>query len=273
LVVVGIIAILIGLLLPAVQKAREAAGRVRCANHLKQMALAVHHYHDAKGYLPTGGTDWFDLPTRDATGALVDPPKQNAGWMVQILPFIEQDNLYRLADNAAFMATPVETYFCPSRRPPTVKTAIHGLRAMNDYCSVSGPGGESPNFGPYYGMIVRNSAGTIRLSSVTDGTSNTMMLAEKRMDPAYYAREVWCMYDDEGFTDGWDCDIVRLTNYPLGRDSVGVIGYELGSAHPTHMNAAFGDGSVHAIPYTIDPTLLSHLGDRRDGAVIDWGGL
>src|SRR5262245_31217480 len=118
LVVIAIIGILIGLLLPAVQKVREAASRMQCANNLKQIVLACHNYHDTYGDLP---------PSRlDHRGGLT--------WAVQLLPYLEQGNFFRqwditrlyydqgptVAAGDAIRATPVPTYFCPSRRSPGV---------------------------------------------------------------------------------------------------------------------------------------------------------
>jgi prepilin-type N-terminal cleavage/methylation domain-containing protein len=117
LVVIAIIAVLIGLLLPAIQMVRESANRVSCANNLKQLGLAMHAYHDANDRLP---------PSRLDVG--------KATWAVLILPYIEQDNLYRQWDlsksyydqNAVARQSPVKTYFCPSRRTagtsPTTST-------------------------------------------------------------------------------------------------------------------------------------------------------
>jgi len=278
LVVIAIIAILIGLLLPAVQKVREAAARMKCANHLKQIGLATHNYHDAKGFFPTGGQHWSDSAVMNG-GTLADPPQQGLGWAAQILPFIEQENVARLADWTQLRATVIPIYFCPSRRSAVAVNAGHGIRAMIDYASVTGAGGEWNGSGPYFGIIVRNFAvnsttpvpansprvGFVTMTGVTDGLSNTMMIAEKRLNKARYQLGDW--HDDQGYTAGWDPDTVRNTTYSWGPDPIsGVNGNEFGGAHIAGMNAAMGDGSVRTIRYGASTTLLTQFGDRRDGS-------
>ncbi len=120
LVVVAIIGILIALLLPAVQAAREAARRTQCSNQLKQIALACHNHVDVWKMFPSGGdTPW--PPLIQINGIPVGPEKQGVGWAYQILPFVEQTNLHRMSpviDNIGHQ--PVALYFCPSRRVPTM---------------------------------------------------------------------------------------------------------------------------------------------------------
>ena len=113
LVVIAIIAILIGLLLPAVQKVREAAARAKCQNNMKQIGLALHNHHDARGALPPGGT-YF--------GGCCSPPTYT-NWAIEILPYMEQDNLFKTYNqtvrntdtlNATFVQQRVSSYECPS---------------------------------------------------------------------------------------------------------------------------------------------------------------
>jgi prepilin-type N-terminal cleavage/methylation domain-containing protein/prepilin-type processing-associated H-X9-DG protein len=104
LVVIAIIGVLISLLLPAVQKVREAANRISCANNCKQMGLAVHNFHDTYGRFPTSGSEWDLTVSYDASGTALGPALQSSSWAYQILAFMEQDNLYKLQDRPCLTA-------------------------------------------------------------------------------------------------------------------------------------------------------------------------
>jgi prepilin-type N-terminal cleavage/methylation domain-containing protein/prepilin-type processing-associated H-X9-DG protein len=148
LVVIAIIALLMALLLPAVQKVREAANKMKCANNLKQIGIGIHHFHTDRNQFPNGGEHWW-MGVLYGSGAPMDVPKQSAGWMYQILPYIEEDKTYRIVsyddwNNPGPMSrTPIAIYFCPSRRPPQRSP---DQRCMNDYAGAI-PGWVSPRQG------------------------------------------------------------------------------------------------------------------------------
>jgi prepilin-type N-terminal cleavage/methylation domain-containing protein len=141
LVVIAIIAVLVGLLLPAVQRVREAANRAKCQNHLKQIGLAFHNHHDSLGYFPDGGEHWDPsaYPRSMAGGAPRTAPNQNWGWGYQLLPYIEQANVWSLADDKAVRSSLIPIYFCPTRRPPMTILYSDGVHcAMLDYVGNAG---------------------------------------------------------------------------------------------------------------------------------------
>ena len=233
LVVIAIIGVLIALLLPAVQSAREAGRRTQCKNNLKQMALGVQLFHDAHNTLPTGGRRPWSWTPWDS-GQVGAPGNFGPGWPVQILPFIEQRQLFTQPWNV-IEQVPVPIWFCTSRRFPQ-QCAAQGNRALMDYASAT-PGDSpwDPNqywYGniwsdngaadcsppnAYKGIIVRYPM-SIGFAQVTDGLSQTLMLGEKWLNPRNYGSGDW--HDDRGWTDGWDPDIVRSTAAPPVRDNI-----------------------------------------------------
>lgn len=279
LVVIAIIGILVALLLPAVQAAREAARRMQCSNNLKQIGLAIHMHHDAKKRFPTGGTVPWDWNNRNAE------TNQGPGWAYQILPFIEQINVHNLSSTTAVESTALNFYFCPSRRRET----FQANRALMDYASAT-PGnsvgswdqfwyGQTwsvPTNVSYRGVIVRSGDNRrSNFASVVDGTSNALMVAEKFLRPLNYATGDW--HDDRGWTDGWDPDIVRYTAFPPMKDTnppfpPGKVtvneGYHFGSAHTGGVLSVFADGSVHNISYQVTTQIFNQLGDTRDGTPV-----
>jgi prepilin-type N-terminal cleavage/methylation domain-containing protein/prepilin-type processing-associated H-X9-DG protein len=302
LVVIAIIGVLIALLLPAVQAAREAARRSQCQNHLKQMGLAVQNYNSARGEYPTGGTEpWHDQGGTDSRFS------KGYGWMVQILSYVENENLrniskgYGLGDRQRDLdvrKTPVPMYFCPSRRSAIVRIAPLSAEncsqgcALNDYASAT-PANDMADTNPdkwywqgvghgtikkgkeYFGVITRTIASDpCKDKDITDGLSNTMLIGEKRVYIDRYEIGDW--HDDIGWTDGWDPDIVRYTAYLPGPDVVdgpgapdpNTYGYHFGSAHIGSFMAVFADGHVTPISYDIDQPTFNSLGDRQDGLTV-----
>ncbi len=266
LVTLAIIAILIGLLLPAVQKVREGAARTQCRNNLKQIGIAFHCFYDVNGCFPTGGAYPWANPITNAS-----PQFQPAGWAYQIRPWIEQANTPT--------TIPLPIFACPSRRAATLLTPAN--RGSMDYAGAV-PGdlwGGSIHTAPYrsifFGVISRSQTigWKVTDSMVTDGLSNTFVVGEKRLDPRYYGGGTWD--DDAGWGDGWDGDTMRST---LGQFQPDVRrpdgdpftdGNAFGGVHPSGMLAFFADGSVRQIRYGIDAGLLTSLGHRSDGGVVE----
>jgi prepilin-type N-terminal cleavage/methylation domain-containing protein/prepilin-type processing-associated H-X9-DG protein len=303
LVVIAIIAMLVTLLLPAVQAAREAARRTQCVNNLRQIGLGVLNYESANAEFPTGGTEpWHDQ------GDELSLYSKGYGWMVQILPFIEDAALQNISRgygegdkqrDLQVRKTPVPIYFCPSRRDNVVRVVPTSAEdcgqgcALNDYASAT-PANElnpqnlnhdpwfwqgvthgtvRPGSSKYMGVITRTVASDpCTAGKIEDGTSKTMVAGEKRVYSNRYLIGDW--HDDIGWTDGWDPDIIRYTGYRPGRDIVqggsgdpgGVIGYYFGAAHTNGLNAVFADGHVEQIAYDIDIVSFNAMGHRADGA-------
>ena len=263
LVVIAIIAILIGLLLPAVQKVREAANRTQCANNLKQIALAFHSHHYVHGYFPSGGWGWPYPPTyvngQPAVGA-----RQQAGWGFQVLPYVEAENVWK-AGAVVAVGTPNKVFFCPSRRGPqtvTYSSPEFGDIVTHALCDYAGSNWEGT------GAVRRYEP--LRIVEIADGTSNTLLVSEKRLN----LRELGQPQpdDNEGYTDGWDEDTIRSTAQPPARDFFGDSwdkARRFGSSHPAGVNAVLCDGSVHTISYAVDRAVFDSVGNRSDGRVID----
>lgn len=279
LVVIAIIAILIGLLLPAVQKVREAANRISCSNQLKQMGVAVHNHHDSIGTLPHGGEGWWIAPGYAAAGTPFTGTQQGAGWGFQLLPFMEQENVYNgggrttIADcQSLARGTPIKTYFCPARGRPRVFTnpawydPYNGVSQQFAQCDYAGSEGTGNNGAIVYNP--RNSGNPITFAGIADGTANTILIGEKLMDLAGLGG--FQGDDNEGYTSGWDHDVIRLTSLNPRRDARTGAGWgeqRFGSSHTSGFNAVMGDGSVRNIRYSINLTVFAAMGTRSGGEV------
>jgi len=277
LVVIAIIGILIALLLPAVQAAREAARRSRCVNHLKQFGLAFQNHHDVYQCFPSGGSGWTYPPDYTSSGTPEVAPRQRAGWGFQILPFMEQKQVWDGGGGATnddrqknAMGAIISNFFCPSRRAPMAISAaswygpagtyVHG---MTDYAA-SNQENNGVVIWTNNTQVWDTAQGPITTASILDGTSNTMIAGDKRMDSLHLGSMQ--SDDNEGYSCGWDHDTVRSTTLDPRPDNEGLGWGEnrFGSAHPGGFNAGFADGAVRFLSYTIDLTVFSRIGQRND---------
>ena len=271
LVVIAIIAVLIGLLLPAVQKVREAAARTQCQNNLKQIGLAFQEHHNAYGFFPGGGQDW-STPPNYVNGQPAIGPQQQAGWGFQILPFVEGENAWKAGAIAA-IATTNKVFFCPARRGPMTVTFLDeytpsltdGGELTHALCDYAASNAENTG-------VVRQTidgASPVRMAEITDGASNTLLAGDKAMNLGGFGDSP---NDNEGYTAGWDEDTIGTTGQQPVRDSSDEDfkpHQRFGSSHAIGINAVFVDGSVHVIPYGIDPVVFGYLGNKSDGEYID----
>ncbi len=280
LVVIAIIAILIALLLPAVQQAREAARRTQCKNNLKQLAIAFHNHHDTNGFLPSGGHHWSNAPDYNSNGSPEVAPRQRAGWGFQVLPYIEQGNLWEgsgMANNddrqRQAISTPIAGLHCPSRRSAAAHPSTGSWygpsgnyeHAQTDY---AGCVGSDAN-----GVIIRTNndqtGRVLAFRDISDGTSNTFAVGEKRLNINLLGQ--YQGDDNEGYTSGWDHDVIRRSNRePRPDPRTGSGDLRFGSSHPGGLHAMFTDGAVHFISYTVDNNTFRDLGYRNDGNVIEF---
>jgi prepilin-type N-terminal cleavage/methylation domain-containing protein len=301
LVVIATIGILVALLLPAVQKVREAASRAKCANNLKQIGLAIHNFHDSHAVLPPGRVD----------------PDGGVTWAVLILPYMEQDTFYKQWDISRWFyfhpdsvrMTQTAMYYCPSRRAAEADSISDQGEIPDEPWS----GGNPPYSPPYFGALGDyaacagdNSAGhayntqtangaliladythvsingnnrspyfispwssRTRFESITDGLSNTILIGEKHVPLGKYGRE------DNGDGSIYNGDprnenAARIAGpaNPLARYPEESYRINFGSSHPGICQFLMGDGHVRAIPLTINGTTLGRLAVRDDGQPI-----
>jgi prepilin-type processing-associated H-X9-DG protein len=276
--VIAIIAILIGLLLPAVQKIREAANRMSCTNNLKQIGLAIHNYESAFGEFPTSGaeSDAFDVPATQAGF-------ETMGWMYQILPYVEQDALHRTGEQygpygwdpnlrKAMVEVPVKMYNCPSRGGKrTSETMPWGsVYAMGDYAGVMVEWGNQyqatqppdPNErNTFMGIIAQAGHyrkdnpnltvkyGAVTMGAVSDGLSNTIAIMEKSVNAKFKTPGNWDWWDLPGWAHNSDWPNMRLignwmplVNDTQDRAAAGIGWWVQNSSGKT---AEFGFGSAH----------------------------
>ena len=284
LVVITIIGILIALLLPAVQAAREAARRMTCSNNLKQIGLAIHNYEQAQKCMPVCWSYYLGYP---------NDPARRRSWTVMLLPYMEQQPLYDKFDmaktnleppNLALIQENLAVALCPSdgkARTPLARTdAASGIvLALTSYAGNVGDHhndtDEGNGYPPRYGngsVSASTTRGTISrygysatFAEITDGLSNTFAVGE--VVPA------WCVWED------WGHQSFATTAYPINHrnrefktgalaptDHNNCIGFR--SMHPGGAHFAFCDGSVHFVSETIDVRTYRGLASRAGGEVL-----
>jgi prepilin-type N-terminal cleavage/methylation domain-containing protein/prepilin-type processing-associated H-X9-DG protein len=291
LVVIAIIAVLIGLLLPAVQKVREAAARAKCKNNLKQIGLAFHNYHGAFNTFPSG----FVSRATEVDGDSLGP---GWGWGAYLLPYLEQDSVYRQISltkpiedpaNAQVRVINLPVFRCPSDDPPSPNYTVRDDGgnpicdvAFGNYVGMSGvfevsgyP--DTSNGSP--GVLLRNSK--VSVADIPDGTSNTLFAGERAWLWQGKVRSpctTWVggvtgavipqtLNPALGFevsgilvlTNSGEVDEARVPNNALDHVE------DLNSNHSNGVNCLFGDGSVRSIQNSISPVVWVGIATRAGG--------
>ncbi len=319
LVVIAIIAVLIGLLLPAVQKVREAAARMSCSNNLKQMGLALHNYHDTFGKFPAGG-----YTPGNCCGT-----RSGSNWAIDILPFMEQDNLfrrYRLPTKLTRQPSPanedsvnafvrtqfVKTYICPSDtdtnrtdRPGSgpgsgLQYARGSYRAVSGFSGFTGrvfwdacepglinrlPSSFRRTLPAQWRGVLHSTGATSRqcpqgeperIASITDGTSNTVMVGEYTNIDVPRRRTFWA-YTYTSYNQSSISDQSRILGNSYNRcNRAGGPGGDnpckrgFGSNHTSGLNFALADGSVRFVSYNVDIRILGAQATISGGEVANF---
>jgi prepilin-type N-terminal cleavage/methylation domain-containing protein/prepilin-type processing-associated H-X9-DG protein len=293
LVVIAIIAVLIGLLVPAVQKIREAANRMQCANNLKQIGLGLQNYYDTKGSFPPA------FVGNPGTTPANNPAPAGWGWGTWILPYIEQEPLYNqinptanaipgaLTDPAGtalgrLCQTRISTYICPSDLAPLLNDQ-RGFHAYSSYAAVGGSNPTSGNSLNQNGVMYQ--ASRIRFADITDGSSNTVVVGERAYGKSSYYVSPTIIYYGAIWTGVYAAGKDGSTMWTLTGGSTYSPNrgngdkWNFSSRHPRGTQFVFADGSVRLVPDDLslalpqggggganDPDdIIANLANRKDG--------
>jgi hypothetical protein len=303
-VVIAIIAVLVGLLLPAVQKVREAANRMSCQNNLKQLGLAMHDFHGTYNSLPFGRTGGRP---------------QSISWATMLLPFIEQDNLLTLfttpvpngsggtfpmytpasegatglfanftinnINRSQFQATgallnKVPIFYCPTRRSSSSSAAV-SVKDPTSNNTYGAEQGTTCDYGVNFGDTTSATANDgpfwlnqiygagIRFADITDGLSNTLMMGEKHIQRNDLGGTQTVTNDFMIWASKPSATSGRCAgpNFPLALSMNDAYNFQFGSWHTGVVQFVFCDGSVHSVNTSIPGTTLGYLANRIDGQV------
>lgn len=287
LVVIAIIGILIAMLLPAVQAAREAARRLQCADNLKQMGIAAHCYHDAIGSFPMGLAMWGTNNTCAMPPNPVNIYYPGFGWGAFLLPYMEQIQVYDQIDfdvpsygigvNYDVAANFIPVYLCPS--DPQGKELVnccgstHGTHDYEDVARTNYAGVADSRDWTCDGSYLRRDAdgimfnlSRVKISEVTDGTSNTLLVGEiPGFDSGSFDGFFWISWDVMSTQNGINLPL-RLGSQA---NSWHVDAYGFGSHHPGGCHFLYADGSTHFITEDMSQDILESLTTRAGGEIID----
>lgn len=285
LVVIGVIAILIALLIPAVQKVREASNRATCASHFKQIALGTHAFESTHGRLPYNIVGTFPESFNVFS--------YNWSWLALTLPFVEQDNLYRqgniptqLLAASGVLTQPVTLFFCPSDAASQAGLSTDradlapNLVALSNYKGVNGslwcfgdwPNRCPPTFpadGQWYGTMVSDGVFRfdnvkIRITDITDGTANTLMVGEDLPSKSKWGS--WPYANGAVSTCAIPLNVRRSDGSEYSPNDWFNV-YSFRSRHPGGAQFAYADGHVGFMANKVDLQLYRNLATIRGGEV------
>jgi prepilin-type N-terminal cleavage/methylation domain-containing protein len=271
LVVIAIIAILIGLLVPAVQKVRQAAAKAQCSNNLHQIGVAVHNFNDTYGQLPL--CEGVGPGIANPYGTVKNPTGASGTTFFYILPYVEQDNLYKQAngDSMNLRAAVVKTYLCPSD-PSATNAGTYGGCGVMQSADVNRDGFGACNYAA--NVEVFEPRGTKNISAqIQDGTANTVMFAERfrncSPDGAHgggCTLPAWAWNTIRNGGDCWSSPTFGAQNDGIGQMNCGgalyasgAVGFQGGPSiqacnwyvtqgpHTGSMNVCLGDASVRSV--------------------------
>lgn len=264
LILVAIVAVLIGLLVPAVQKVRSASARTRCADNLRHLGLSFLKYHDVNKHFPQGGRNTPGIDPSTDKPYIRAIYREDYSWCYHLLPYIGQAPLHKRSD-ADVCTTPIALLYCPARR--SIRT-YHG----HAVCDYGGNGGTNNSNGT---MLMTGSA-KLNLRGIIDGHSSTVLLGERRVNLAFLDTTLDRHDNESCMEPGYDGEVIRWATRSgkaigvapdLNDPSLnpGLPHKYFGSSHDTGMNTVFVDGSLRTVSYSIDPVIFRQACVRDDG--------